>query len=153
MIFFYTQLCLWVSGRHDDPVFECITQRFVWVPLSKAVKSWNLVENLVICLLAENHKMTVRMKGRSFIYYVRKIFQKTNISYPLIRICTCAYQRVRNVSFSENFAYVLHEWSRSYWLILGEVCKTIYILNHLAEKTELVFAAYSNKYIIVLESC
>ena len=150
MIFFYTQLWLWVSGRHDDPVLECITQR--------KVKSWNLVENLVICLLAENHKMTVRMKGchsalRSFIYYERKIFQKTNISYPLIGICTCAYQGVRNGSFSENFAYVLHEWSRSYWLILGEVCKTIYILNRLAEKTELVFAAYSNKYIIVLESC
>ena len=25
--------------------------------------------------------------------------------------CTCAYQGVRNVSFSENFAYVLNEWS------------------------------------------
>ena len=24
---------------------------------------------------------------------------------------TCAYQRVRNVSFSENFAYVLNGWS------------------------------------------
>ena len=33
--------------------------------------------------------------------HVRKIFRKTNISYSLIR-----YQGVRNVSFSENFAYV-----------------------------------------------
>ena len=33
-----------------------------------------------------------------------QIFQKTNISYPLIRTRTCAYQRVRNVHFSENLA-------------------------------------------------
>ena len=45
------------------------------------------------------------------IYYVRKIFRKTNISYPLIRTRTCTYQGVRNVSFSENFAYVVNEWS------------------------------------------
>ena len=32
----------------------------------------------------------------------RHIFQKTNISYPLMRTRMCAYQRVRNVCFSEN---------------------------------------------------
>ena len=47
-------------------------------------------------------------KKESSIKYVRKIFQKTNISNPLIRIRTCAYQGVRNISFSENFAYVLN---------------------------------------------
>ena len=31
-------------------------------------------------------------------------FFKTNISYPLIRTRTCAYQRVGNVRFSENLA-------------------------------------------------
>ena len=45
----------------------------------------------------------------SSISYVRKIFRKTNISYPLIRTRSCAYQEVRNVSFSENFAHVLNE--------------------------------------------
>ena len=35
---------------------------------------------------------------------VHQIFQKTNISYPLIRTRTCAYQEVRNVCFSENLA-------------------------------------------------
>ena len=35
---------------------------------------------------------------------VRKIFQETIISNPLIRIRTCAYLGVRNVNFSENFA-------------------------------------------------
>ena len=34
----------------------------------------------------------------------RQIFRKTNISYPLIRTRTCAYQGVRNVSFLENLA-------------------------------------------------
>ena len=33
------------------------------------------------------------------IIYVRKIFLKTNSSYPLIRTRTCAYQGVRNISF------------------------------------------------------
>ena len=40
--------------------------------------------------------------------YVHKIFRKTNISNLLIRTRTCAYQGVRNVNFSENFAYVLN---------------------------------------------
>ena len=37
----------------------------------------------------------------------RQIFRKTNISYPLIRTRTCAYQGVRNVRFSENLACVV----------------------------------------------
>ena len=36
-----------------------------------------------------------------------QIFRKTNISNLLIHTRTCAYQEVRNVSFSEDFAYVL----------------------------------------------
>ena len=39
--------------------------------------------------------------------YVRKSLRKTNISDPLIGARTCAYQGVRKVSFSENFAHVL----------------------------------------------
>ena len=46
----------------------------------------------------------------SFIYYLSNIFWKSNISYPLIRIRTCAYQEVRNFSFSRNFVYILNEW-------------------------------------------
>ena len=46
-----------------------------------------------------------------FIKNVHKIFRKTNISYLLIRIPMCAYQEVRNVSFPENFANVLNQWS------------------------------------------
>ena len=36
--------------------------------------------------------------------------QKTYISYRQIRKRTCAYQGLRNISFSENFAYVPNEW-------------------------------------------
>ena len=43
-----------------------------------------------------------------------QIFWKTNISNPLIRTCTCAYYEVRNVSFSEDFAYVLNLWPLSH---------------------------------------
>ena len=46
----------------------------------------------------------------SLVYYVLKIFQKTNISYPLIRTRTFAFLRVGNVSFLENFARVVNEW-------------------------------------------
>ena len=52
------------------------------------------------------------IKGPS-IKYIRKIFRKTNISNRLIRTRTCAYQGVRNVSFSENFAYVLNGWHQT----------------------------------------
>ena len=41
----------------------------------------------------------------SFIYQIWKNFRKTNIFYPLIRRHACAYQGVRNVSFSEIFFF------------------------------------------------
>ena len=53
---------------------------------------------------------TIKYGSGPSIKYVRKIFRKTNISNPLIRTRTCAYQGVRNISFSENFSYVLNGW-------------------------------------------
>ena len=51
--------------------------------------------------------MSISAQARGlYLKYVHKIFHKTNISYPLIRARTCAYQGVRNVKFSKNFAYV-----------------------------------------------
>ena len=51
----------------------------------------------------------------------RQIFWKTNISYPLIRTLTCAYQGVRNVCFSENlacFVFLKHPfWDSPFCLI------------------------------------
>ena len=43
----------------------------------------------------------------SFIAFA-KFPEKTNISYLLICKRSCAYQGVRNVSFSENFANVIN---------------------------------------------
>ena len=48
---------------------------------------------------------------RGVIRYVRKIFWRTNMSYPLIYARTCAYQGVKNICFLRNFAYVLNERS------------------------------------------
>ena len=39
-----------------------------------------------------------------------QILRKINISYPLIHTRACTYQGIRNVNFSENFAYVLNGW-------------------------------------------
>ena len=55
--------------------------------------------------------------ARSWIWYVRKIFWKTNVSYSPD---ACAYQEggkgggvwgLRNVGFSESFTNVLNDWS------------------------------------------
>ena len=43
------------------------------------------------------------IRGHLFSSYT-KISEKINISYPLIRTCMRAYQGVRNVNLSENFA-------------------------------------------------
>ena len=52
------------------------------------------------------------LKQEGIIHAVRMQNISKN-SYPLICTRTCAYQVVRNVSLSENFAYVLNEWSQS----------------------------------------
>ena len=46
---------------------------------------------------------------------------RKNISYPLICTRTCTYQGIRNVSFSENFAYLLNEWSHIVWAFITKV--------------------------------
>ena len=48
-----------------------------------------------------------KSSDHSFSTYA-KFSKKTNISHPLIRTRTCTYQRLRNVSLSENFLYVLN---------------------------------------------
>ena len=44
------------------------------------------------------------------IKYVRKTFWKTNISYLYLCVSGYAQVQVRNVSFKENFEYVLNGW-------------------------------------------
>ena len=50
-----------------------------------------------------------KLRGHPLSTYVKFSEQLTFLT-PLIRTRTCAYQGVRNVNFSENFAYVLNEW-------------------------------------------
>ena len=82
----------------------------------KKVKLKNKQNHFRPCFLFISLK-TPKSHLASFILYVRKISRKTNI-YPVIRTCTCAYQVVRNVSFSENFAYVRNAWS-FFWCFLN----------------------------------
>ena len=50
-------------------------------------------------LRRERRRIYMKLCLGSSIKYIRKIFRKTNISNPLIRVRTCAYQRVINVTF------------------------------------------------------
>ena len=73
----------------------------------------------------------------------KKYFQKIlspNISYPLTSTHTCAYQGIRNVSFSENFAYVLNEWSLYCQPILSH-CSLFMPLNNI--RKPLIFWYFS----------
>ena len=83
-------------------------------------------------ILIESYSKERNVKGPS-IKYVRKIFRETNISSSLIRTRTCAYQGVSNISFSENFAYVLNGWplidvknNPIFKILLGGVLKFSY---------------------------
>ena len=69
------------------------------------------------------------------IYYVHKIFRKTNISYPLLRTGTCAYQWVRNVGFSKNFVYVLNEWSLTIDLTIHNEASYVFVTQSLETVT------------------
>ena len=51
----------------------------------------------------------VMISSHSFSTYA-KFSEKTNVSYSLIRIRTCVYQELRNVSFPENLAYAINKW-------------------------------------------
>ena len=73
---------------------------------SKNVKTQLNMDQKNICL-----DLYDRTKNLSFILYVRKIVRKTYILYSLVHTRTYAYQGVRIVGFSENFAYVLNERS------------------------------------------
>ena len=62
----------------------------------------------------------------------RQNFRKTNISYPLIRTPTCAYQGVGNVRFSENlpcFVFLLPPfWNLLFCLISHEIYLKLIII-------------------------
>ena len=55
--------------------------------------------------------------GRDHSFSTYSEFSGELTFFPLISTRTCAYQGVRNVSFSENFAYVLNELSLTDFVI------------------------------------
>ena len=67
-------------------------------------------ELLELFTIKINHLLKIHLGKEASVKYVRNISRKSNIPNPLIRTRTCAYQGVRNVSFSENLAYVLNGW-------------------------------------------
>ena len=90
----------------------------------------------------------------SSIYCVRKIFQETNISYPLIYPSTCAYQDVRNVSFSETFAYVLNGWPPK-WLLISIWSRSIQKLRNVSQilyQKWIYLSIYQSIYLSIYQS-
>ena len=73
------------------------------------VQSFKWYEEISSHAPMTEHKVIYLKRDHSFITCAK--FPE-NITYLLIRTRTFAYQGVRNVSFSENFAYLLNEWSQ-----------------------------------------
>ena len=80
--------------------------------------------------------LVIRQKGESQNGCFKKtkgakFSEKTNISFPLIltRTCTCAYQGVRNISFSETltcFVFLKHSfWDWPFCLITNDIKKIV----------------------------
>ena len=78
---------------------KMILERFTLYLHYLQVSSWYLLTKIAICWHQQQFNST---KGS---------FAKCSYTTLLIRTRTCAYQGVRNVSFSENFVSVLNEWS------------------------------------------
>ena len=72
--------------------------------LSNDENNWSYILHMFNVFYAEDWLIWRWNYKGSFILYGRKIFQKSNISYPLC-------MGVRNVSFFENFAFLLNKWS------------------------------------------
>ena len=72
-----------------------------WDIRKKRDKTWTQDFSFVLGVVMNGltlGKFEFSIWNHSFLY-VRKIFRETDISDPLIRTRTCAYQRVRNISF------------------------------------------------------
>ena len=86
-----------------------------------------------------------------------KIFGKMNISYPLIRTRTCAYQRVRNTSFSENFVvkrletykwncfFYSNEFLKISQIFSLSIASTVFFLWNLSNDILVLSKLYCNK--------
>ena len=85
-----------------------LTMPLIWIQPEQLMGLWY-----------KEKKVTIKWRPQNILSGI--ISRKINISYPLIRICKCAYQGVGNVSFSKNVAYVLNDPS-----LLNQDSVTIY---------------------------
>ena len=67
--------------------------------------SIDIIQQLELKCLGTTSSQKGHRRFRAWAIFSKK---RLNILYPLIRIRTSAYQRVRNVSFLVNFAFVLN---------------------------------------------
>ena len=86
-------------------------------------KAANFLDSWAAVFLFEHYSLLLSFHGYGvywvgdmfFLDYlfsnIRDISRKANISYVLINTRMCAYYGVRNVSFPEDFPYVLHGYS------------------------------------------
>ena len=121
---YYTKSWIWFG--------KCmfITKRLVLSCLSELISYFFFLRSLTLWILTHNFRYSnVKFRIRhiksevlnhAIIFWIKnvlsvvwssscvqKIFRKSNISYDLIRAqhTSCAYQRVRNVSFLPDFVY------------------------------------------------
>ena len=80
------------------------------VAITKAINDFFLFDFLSKKTICVTHRKAPSIK------YVRKIYRKINISLALIRARTCAYQGVKNATFSIKCTYILYEWPLTLFL-------------------------------------
>ena len=75
----------------------------------KLYKWYQIAQNITN---GENFWQWLPLKRRSSDHSFGKYAKLSEkLTFPTPDMCTCAYQGLRYVSFSENFAYILNEWS------------------------------------------
>ena len=93
-------------------ILRCPGRNFSWNLISGGVEQecpgWKFFAKLIGGGTSiRDLRVQKHCQGQS-IKYVRIIYRKSSIFYFLIRTCTCTFQRLRNATFSVNFAYVLY---------------------------------------------
>ena len=93
----------------------CLLVRDLFLPCFSRSLKWGAVTLCfffvfcLICLNCPRDKLWERAEDHSFSVYAK--FCRKLTSQPIIRTRTWAQYGVRNVSFSENFAFVLNKWA------------------------------------------
>ena len=74
------------------------------------INVWSQIERTCIRMLCIESFQKCYL-GIIHLVRTQNFLKKTNFSYPVIRTRAFAYKGLRNISFLENFTYVLNGWS------------------------------------------